>query len=165
MNASRREASHSRHGQVGFRLLLLMAGLVIAAGCSRAPKPRAEPPADTTRTTEKSAPPKRPAGTGSAQAGTGVVAGSSTSTTAVVPKLSVEERERLESVTGVALEAAQKAVDAVDAKKLDVEQHRKYLIAKDFLAQATEARTRREYERAQGLALKARLLAEEFKPR
>lgn len=137
---------------------MLMAGLVIAAGCSRAPKPRAEPPADTTRTTGKSAPPKRPAGTG-------VVTGSSTSTTAVVPKLSVEERERLERATGVALEAAQKAVDAVDAKKLDVEQHRKYLIAKDFLAQATEARTRREYERAQGLALKARLLAEELKPR
>ena len=64
--------------------------------------------------------------------------------------------------TTAAIDGAQKALDSVDATKLDAERTRKHVIAKDFLAQANEALTRREYERAQGLAVKAKLLAEEI---
>ena len=145
-----------------FRIVALAISVAFAAGCGHAPRPRPEVPIDTTRTTVKAAPARRTAGTRNGASVSGAITGSSTAPSAVVPRLSVEESERLARATGAAVETAQKAIAAVDVKKLDVEQNRKFLIAKDFLAQAVEARTRREYERAQGLALKARLLAEEL---
>ena len=150
------------------RLIALLTLVIVAAGCSRAPKPTAVVPADTTKASVT----RKPIGSGAAPTKTtrngasfpGTSTGSSTSTSAlaVVPQVNAAEQEKLERETGVAVEQAQKALDAVDATKLDAERNRKYVIAKDFLAQATEARTRREYERAQGLAVKAKLLAEEI---
>jgi len=161
--------------------------LVLAAGCSRAPKPRAAilPPADSTRTAAPVAPappppapapakrpvaapatPKKEAATAPATPTvSGAKAGSSTTTPPVVPQLPAAEQERLEIESKEAFEHAQRVIEAIEIAKLDAEKHRKYLIAKDFLTQAGEARTRKEYERAQGLALKARLLAEELAPR
>jgi hypothetical protein len=164
----------------------LAACLVLAAGCARAPKPRAEVPADTTRSairatpdttrtvtrpntgTRRAPPPPAPAPAPEpkpADPGAGVSSGSSTSQPVVVPQLPAAEQERLERETKSAMEAAQKALDGIDVAKLDVERNRKYVIAKDFITQATEARTRREFERAQSLAQKARLLAEEIAAR
>ena len=152
------------------RLIALLTLVIVAAGCSRAPKPTAVVPADTTKASVT----RKPIGSGAAPTKTtrngasfpGTSTGSSTSTStsapAVVPQVNAAEQEKLERETGVAVEQAQKALDAVDATKLDAERNRKYVIAKDFLVQATEARTRREYERAQGLAVKAKLLAEEI---
>ncbi|MEO6463315.1 MAG: hypothetical protein ABIP29_09590 [Candidatus Eisenbacteria bacterium] len=175
--------------------LVLMLGLLLAAGCSKAPKPRADVPAAGTRTAgrngngtgtgagtgaatsrrapasaarpapEAAARPAPEAGTRPADSVAGAQAGSSTSKPAVVPQLSTAEQERLERETIAAVEQAQRGLDAVEVAKLDPETHRKYLIAKDFLAQAGTARGRKEYERAQGLALKARLLAEEIASR
>ena len=149
---------------------------VVAAGCSRAPKPKVvPPPADTTKTTAASAdsanvaPVKKGSSSTAPKATTrngasfpGASAGSSTSAPAVVPQISAAEQERLAKETTTAIEGAQKALDSVDAAKLDAERARKHVIAKDFLTQANEALTRREYERAQGLAVKAKLLAEEI---
>jgi hypothetical protein len=164
-------------------------GVILAAGCSRSPKPRAEVPApvprpgaavasDTTRATAgrngaprrgSTAPNPTRAGAGATTAGarnapsvSGARAGSSTSSPPVVPQLTAAEQERLENETRDALEQATRKLDAVEVAKLDADQNRKYLIARDFLTQAGEARTRKEFERAQGLALKARLLAEEI---
>ena len=162
------------------------------AGCSKAPKPKVEVPAaeaGTARpagkngnvsssgtgatggtatngsgstkkpaTAAKPAPPPAPA---TPDVG-GVQTGSSTSSPAVVPQITLAEQERLERETKAAIEQAQKELDAVDAAKLDADRNRKYLIAKDFLAQAGSARIRKEYERAQALAVKAKLLAEEI---
>lgn len=179
MNPTRREARIARllHG-----LAALL--LVLAAGCSRAPKPRAAiPAADTTRAAGRNAPapparraaattpPRKeaspPAATrnGSTPTVSGAKAGSSTSTPPVVPQLTAAEQERLERESKEAFEHAQRVIEAIEVAKLDAEKHRKFLIAKDFLTQAGEARTRKEFERAQGLALKARLLAEEIAPR
>lgn len=166
---------HSRtEARVGTstRLLALGLCLALAAGCARAPRPRADVPTDTTRTGTRSGAgtaTKRSAGAGNggaAQAGVpGVSSGSSTSQPVVVPQLSAAEQARLERETVASMESAQKALDGIDVAKLDAEMNRKYVIAKDFLTQAGEARTRREFERAQGLAQKARLLAEELAPR
>ena len=160
--------------------LAIVLGLLLATGCSKAPKPRADvptPPARTagrnasgsSGTSRRAAPPAaKPApeaGTRNGASVAGAQTGSSTSKPAVVPQLSAAEQERLERETIAAVEQAQRGLDAVDGAKLDPETHRKYLIAKDFLAQAGAARTRKEYERAQGLALKARLLAEEIASR
>ena len=161
--------------------LALGLGLLLVAGCSKAPKPRADIPTAAPRatartpngsagsggaTSRRAAPPAaKPAPEAGARNGgsvAGAQAGSSTSTPAVVPQLSPAEQERLERETIAAVEQAQRKLDAVAVAKLDPETQRKYLIAKDFLAQARDARTRKEYERAQGLALKARLLAEEI---
>jgi hypothetical protein len=161
-------------------VLALVACLAVAAGCSRAPKPRAEVPTDTTRTTAPRpapapvtprraapAPPPAPAPEPkpAPDPGAGVSSGSSTSQPVVVPQLPAAEQERLERETKSAMEAAQKALDGIDAAKLDAERNRKYVIARDFLTQAADARTRREFERAQSLAQKARLLAEEIAAR
>ena len=149
---------------------------LVAAGCSRAPKPKVvPPPADTTKTTAAPAdtvsvaPVKKGSSSTAPKATTrngasfpGASAGSSTSAPAVVPQISAAEQERLARETTTAIEGAQKVLDSVDATKLDAERTRKHVIAKDFLAQANEALTRREYERAQGLAVKAKLLAEEI---
>ena len=179
-----------RDARAGLALALsyVLAGSPLLAGCSKSPKPSAEVPvasADTLahgkngtgevgpppRTTVPvPAPPKRtpapkPASDSTAKNGTkvsDVQVGSSTSSPAVVPQLTVAEMERLEKETKAALEQAQKMFDAVDSTKLDSEKNRKYVIAKDFLAQAGAARGRKEYERAQALALKARLLTEEI---
>jgi len=154
---------------------LLLSLVVVAAGCSRAPKPQVAP-TGTTKTTSAPADSAKAAATkkagGGAAAATkttrndasfpGTSAGSSTSSPAVVPQVSASEQERLARETTAAIEAAQKALDSVDATKLDAERTRKHVIAKDFLAQANEARARHEYERAQGLAVKAKLLAEEL---
>ncbi len=159
------------------RVVATLALLLFIAGCSRAPKPGAAVPADAAKATSaagdtaRATAPKKPNGSAAATAPKttrngatfpGTTTGSSTSAPAVVPQVTVAEQEKLEKETGAAVEQAQKALDAVDATKLDVERHRKYVIAKDFLAQAGEARTRHEYERAQGLAVKAKLLAEEI---
>jgi hypothetical protein len=172
-------------GRRAFTLVLVLA--LVAAGCSRKPKPSAEvpppPPAETaTRTAGRNAngtggtaptTPKRPApapapapppAKPTAPDVGDVQAGSSTSQPAVVPQLSAAEQERLERETKAAVEQAQREIGAVDSTKLDVERNRKYLIAKDFLAQAVSARGRKEYERAQQLAVKAKLLAEEIAP-
>lgn len=160
---------------------LLAASLLLASGCSRAPKPTAVVPADTSRTrvvapvappdTAKVAvrKPDGPATTPAPRPGRnaptsfpGTTTGSSTSAPAVVPKVTAEEQDKLEKETLAAVELAQKALDAIDSTKLDPDRNRKYVIAKDFLAQAGEARTRHEFERAQGLAVKAKLLAEEL---
>ena len=177
MNPKRREARIAR---------VLVIVLVLTAGCSRAPKPRAAIPApDTTRAAGRNAPapaptPKRtvatttprkeaspPASTrnGSAPSVSGAKAGSSTSTPPVVPQLTAAEQERLEHESKEAFESAQRVIEAIETTKLDTEKQRKFLIAKDFLTQAGEARMRKEFERAQGLALKARLLAEEIATR
>ncbi len=166
MNPTRREARRLRPSPPDTRLFALALCLVLAAGCGRSPKPRADVPTDTTRAGRSGAVKRPPANRpGPGAVAPGVVTGSSTSSPAVVPQLAPEEQERLERAARTAMETAQKALDAVDPAKLDVERNRKYLIARDFLAQAAEARTRREYERAQGLAQKARLLAEEIGPR
>ncbi len=166
MTQARREA---RIGAV-----VVLALVVVAAGCSRAPKPKVVP-ADTTKTTAapadslKAATAKKGSSSTAPKATTrngasfpGASAGSSTSAPAVVPQISAAEQERLARETTVAIEGAQKVLDSVDATKLDAERARKHVIAKDFLAQANEALARREYERAQGLAVKAKLLAEEI---
>lgn len=154
MIQSRREAPH--------RSLVPLLVLLLLAGCSHGPKPRADVPADTTRAVGREGTARRPgaAGTRNGTSVSGAKAGSSTTSPAVVPQLSAAEQERLERETRAAMDLAQKALDAIDVAKLDVERNRKFLIATDFLAQAGEARTRKEYEKAQGLALKARLLAE-----
>jgi predicted amino acid dehydrogenase len=159
--------------------VLLIVSLALVAGCSRAPKPKVVP-ADATKaatdstkaaadSTKAAVTKKAGASTAAAKATTrngasfpGTSAGSSTSAPAVVPQVSAAEQERLGRETTTAIEGAQKALDSVDATKLDAERARKHVIAKDFLAQANEALTRREYERAQGLAVKAKLLAEEI---
>jgi predicted lipid-binding transport protein (Tim44 family) len=168
-------------------LVLVLGAGILASGCARRPKPRAEvpvaeagtrPPSETSTTRHAPAPaptpapapapPPKPASEPPAKNGapvSDVKAGSSTTMPAVVPQLSAADQERLERETKAALEQAQKAFGVVDSTKLDVEQGRKYLIAKDFLAQAGAARGRKEYERAQALALKARLLAEEIAPK
>ncbi len=164
-------------------VLVLGLALGLAAGCSKAPKPRAGVPAAGPRTagrnstgggstaTRRAPPPTaKPApapeaGTRNGASVAGAQAGSSTSKPAVVPQLSAAEQERLERETKAAVEQAQRELDGVEVARLNVEWHRKYLIAKDFLVQAGAARTRKEYERAQGLALKARLLAEEIASR
>jgi len=165
---------------------LVLSLALVAAGCSRKPKPSAEvpppPPAETaTRTAGRNAngagtapaTPKRPAPAPApspppakpAAPDVGdVQAGSSTSQPAVVPQLTAAEQERLEKETKAAVEQAQREIGAVDSTRLDAERNRKYLIAKDFLAQAVTARGRKEYERAQQLAVKAKLLAEEIAP-
>lgn len=164
-----------REARIAARIALvaLVALVVVAAGCSRAPKPKVVP-ADSARASSASsdssraAPAKKGGGTttrGTTRNGAtfpGTSAGSSTSSPAVVPQISAAEQERLARETTAAIEGAQKALDSVDATRLDAERTRKHVIAKDFLAQASEARTRREYERAQGLAVKAKLLAEEI---
>jgi hypothetical protein len=157
--------------------LVVLALAVVAAGCSRAPKPKVEAPAaGTAKTTSAPADSARAAATKKASAGgtaakstvrngasfPAASAGSSTSAPAVVPQVSAAEQERLARETTEAIEGAQKVLDSVDAAKLDAERTRKHVIAKDFLAQANEALGRREYERAQGLAVKAKLLAEEI---
>ena len=176
----------------GLAFVFVAATAVALAGCSKAPKPKVEVPAaeaGTARpagkngnvsssgtgatggtatngsgstkkpaTAAKPAPPPAPA---TPDVG-GVQTGSSTSSPAVVPQITVAEQERLERETKAAIEQAQKELDAVDAAKLDADRNRKYLIAKDFLVQAGSARTRKEYERAQALAVKAKLLAEEI---
>lgn len=166
----------------GLALALLLG--IAAAGCSKSPKPKVEVPtaaADTlARPAEKDsnlaspapAPPaprkaSKPAAPPPAPVPDvgGVQTGSSTSSPAVVPQLSVAEQERLEKEVKAAIEEAQKEIGAIDSTKLDAERSRKYLIAKDFLVQAGSARTRKEYERAQALAIKAKLLAEEIAPR
>ena len=170
---------------------LILGAVILAPGCAKRPKPRAEvpvaeagtrpagngsatatPPGDPVKRAPTPAPAPapapKPAGEPPPRNGASVSdvqAGSSTTTPAVVPQLSAAELERLETETKAALEQAQKAFGVVDSTKLDVDQGRKYLIAKDFLAQAGAARGRREYERAQALALKARLLAEEIAPK
>ena len=177
MMRRRRDAHRPLHIRSG-ALVALLAGLALAAGCSRAPKPRAEVPADSSHAGRGSTAARRPTvpatkpAPGTAQAGTrdgvpvaGATGGSSTAPSSVVPELSTAEQERLERETKAAMEPARKALDAVDATKLDAERNRKYLIAKDFLVQAHEALARREYERAQGLAVKAKLLAEEIAAR
>jgi HAMP domain-containing protein len=174
MIATRTEARALRTRTV----FALVAGLAVLAGCSRAPKPRAEVPTDTTRTTANRpntgtarrpapAPPPAPAPEPKPvpDPAAGVSSGSSTSQPAVVPQLPAAEQERLERETKSAMEAAQKALDGIEVAKLDAERNRKYVIARDFLTQAGDARTRREFERAQSLAQKARLLAEEIAPR
>lgn len=178
MIRTRTEARIRRHSIVS-SLSALVACIALAGGCSRSPRPRADVLPDSAREGKSATGARRapapatkpaaaPAGTTTAT-GTrngasvgGATTGSSTSSPGVVPQLTAGEQERLDRETKVAMETAQKALDAVDATKLDVERNRKYLIARDFLVQAGEARTRREYERAQGLALKARLLAEEI---
>lgn len=159
-------------------LLATLVLVAIASGCSHAPKPKAGIPADSSRAGKTSSSGKhapataaRP-GAGAATNGThngatvsGATTGSSSTTSGVVPQVSAAEQERLERETKSAMEEAQKALDAIDSAKLDVESNRKYVIAKDFLVQAGEARTRREWERAQGLAQKARLLAAEIAAR
>jgi len=159
-----------RAGRIAVLLVLALA--VAAAGCSRAPKPKVVP-ADSTKAaadSTKAAATKKSSPSAAAAKSTtrngasfpGTSAGSSTSAPAVVPQVSAAEQERLGRETTAAIEGAQKALDSVDATKLDAERTRKHVIAKDFLAQANEALTRREYERAQGLAVKAKLLAEEI---
>ena len=163
-------------------VMLLCLAVAAAAGCSRAPRPRADVPAPTGTATRNgngaatarrvpaSAPKPAPApapegGTRNGGSVAGAQAGSSTTQPSVVPQLSPAEVERLEKETRAAVEQAQKSLDAVDAAKLDVERNRKYLIARDFLDQAAAARAKKEYERAQSLAQKARLLAEEIAAR
>ena len=159
-----------RAGRIAALLVLALA--VAAAGCSRAPKPKVVPAESTMAAADstKAAPAKKSSPSASAATKTtrngasfpGTSAGSSTSAPAVVPQVSAADQERLARETTTAIEGAQKALDSVDATKLDAERTRKHVIAKDFLAQANEALTRREYERAQGLAVKAKLLAEEI---
>ena len=179
MSRTRTEARMEHTGRgTAFALVGVLA---LVAGCAHAPRPRAEVPTDTTRTagrtattTKRAAPAvtketretKEPKEKEAAVPAIvpGVSSGSSTSQPVVVPQLPAAEQERLERETKLAMETAQKALDGIDVAKLDAEKNRKFVIAKDFLVQAAEARTNKEFERAQGLAQKARLLAEELAP-
>jgi len=148
--------------------IALTLAVVVAAGCSKSPKPDASIPAASDSAKAAAAAAKkttngtaaRPGKNGASFPGTST--GSSTSAPAIVPQVAPAEQDKMVKETTAAIEGAQKALDQLDVARLDPERARKHVIAKDFLAQANEALTRREYERAQGLAVKAKLLAEEI---
>ncbi|MGH7725482.1 MAG: hypothetical protein ACREOU_08635 [Candidatus Eiseniibacteriota bacterium] len=70
----------------------------------------------------------------------------------------------LQRETRKAVDEARTRLSKLDEKKLDEDQRKKLKIASDFVVEAERALERKEYERAAGLATKARLLSEELSP-
>ncbi len=130
---------------------------------------------------------RRPSRAGSAEPGNGVQTGASSSAAPaqgpaasasapaagardtlraadapLAPLLPESAELTLQRDTRKAVDEARARLAKVDEKKLDEEKRKKLKIATDFVAEAERALERKEYERAAGLASKARLLAEEL---
>lgn len=80
----------------------------------------------------------------------------------LAPQLPESTELALQRETRKAIDETRSHLAKLDESKLDEEKKKKLKIATDFLVEAERALEKKEYERAAGLATKARLLTEEL---